>query len=102
MSWKSMDSPTTSEQPTTSATRSSRSSGTSTTATFGSIVVNGWPPVSAPAAVSALNRVDLPALGSPTIPIFIATPRSPQSTRPSGSARPRAMPSRAPPSTSEG
>ena len=70
MSWKSIVSPTTFEEPTISATLSSRSSGTSTTATFGSMVVNGWPPVSAPAAVSALKSVDLPAFGRPTIPIF--------------------------------
>ena len=41
MSWKSIASWTTSEEPSVSATRSRRSSGTGTTATFGSTVVNG-------------------------------------------------------------
>ena len=41
MSWKSIVSWTTSEEPSVSATFSSRSSGTPTTATFGSTVVNG-------------------------------------------------------------
>ena len=41
MSWNSIVSGCTSLAPTVSATRSSRGSGTPTTATFGSIVVNG-------------------------------------------------------------
>jgi hypothetical protein len=41
MSWKAIVSCTTSDDPTTSATRSSRSSGTGTIATLGSTVVNG-------------------------------------------------------------
>ena len=41
MSWNSIVSSTTDDEPTVSATASSRSSGTPTTATFGSIVVNG-------------------------------------------------------------
>ena len=41
MSWKEMVAGTSSELRTVSATRSSRSSGTCATATFGSIVVNG-------------------------------------------------------------
>ena len=43
-------------------------SGTGTTPTFGSIVQKGKFCASIPAAVKALNRVDLPTLGSPTIP----------------------------------
>ena len=41
MSWKSIVSGTMLEAPTVSATASSRGSRTGTTATFGSIVVNG-------------------------------------------------------------
>ena len=41
MSWKAIVSCTTGRAPTVSATRSSRSSGTGTIATFGSTVVNG-------------------------------------------------------------
>ena len=41
MSWNSIVSGTSSELPTVSAIRSSRSSGTAAIATFGSIVVNG-------------------------------------------------------------
>ncbi len=41
MSWKAIVSHTISDAPTTSATRTRRSSCTGTTATFGSIVVNG-------------------------------------------------------------
>ena len=41
MSWNSIVSRTTDEEPSSSAIRSRRSSGTSTTATFGSTVVNG-------------------------------------------------------------
>jgi hypothetical protein len=41
MSWKSIVSCTTLEAPIVSATRSSRSSTTGTTATLGSMVVNG-------------------------------------------------------------
>ena len=70
MSWNSIVSWTTSLDPTVSAIRSSRSSGTPTTATFGSMVVNAYDAVSAPALVRALKRVDLPAFGRPTMPIF--------------------------------
>jgi hypothetical protein len=41
MSWKAIVSFTIGAAPMVSATRSSRSSGTATTATFGSTVVNG-------------------------------------------------------------
>ena len=41
MSWKSIVSGTMFDAPSSAATRSSRSSSTATTATFGSIVVNG-------------------------------------------------------------
>ena len=74
MSSNSIVSGTISEQRMVSAICSSRSSGTWTMATFGSTVVNGYSPVSAPAAVRALNSVDLPALGMPTIPIFTSAP----------------------------
>jgi hypothetical protein len=50
-----------------------RSSGTGTTPTLGSIVQKGKLALSAPAAESALKSVDFPTLGSPTIPILIAT-----------------------------
>ncbi len=46
----------------------SRGSGTGTTPTFGSIVQNGKFAAAIPALVSALNRVDLPTLGRPTMP----------------------------------
>ena len=39
-----------------------------TTPVFGSMVQNGKLAASMPALVSALNRVDLPTLGRPTIP----------------------------------
>ena len=93
MSWNSIVSCTTGEAPTTSATRSRRSSGTGTTATFGSTVVNGYPATSAPALVRALNSVDFPALGSPTMPIFTGRARPPPARAPrrpgcrTGSAR---------------
>ena len=47
---------------------SNLSSFTSTTPTFGSIVANGKFAAKAPAFVIALNNVDFPTLGSPTIP----------------------------------
>jgi energy-coupling factor transporter ATP-binding protein EcfA2 len=51
-----------------SASRCSRASGTATTPTFGSIVQNGKFAASAPAWDTALKSVDLPTLGSPTMP----------------------------------
>src|SRR5439155_6879592 len=50
---------------------SSRLSGTSTMAVFGSTVLKAYEATPAPARVSALNRVVLPTFGRPTIP----TPR---------------------------
>src|SRR5690554_1810768 len=47
---------------------SSRGSGMGTIPLFGSMVQNGKFSALMPALVSALNRVDLPTLGSPTIP----------------------------------
>ncbi|MCY1460393.1 hypothetical protein D9M71_779490 [compost metagenome] len=54
-----------------------RGSGTGTMPTFGSIVQNGKLAAAIPALVSALNRVDLPTLGRPTMPHLIPmlTPR---------------------------
>jgi hypothetical protein len=53
------------------ASLSNRSSGTPTSPTFGSMVQNGkFAACAAAVRVSALNRVDLPTLGSPTIPIL--------------------------------
>ncbi len=49
----------------------SRGSGTGTMPTFGSIVQNGKFAAAMPAFVSALNRVDLPTLGRPTMPHLI-------------------------------
>ena len=51
-----------------SARVSSRTSGTGTTPTFGSIVQKGKFAASAPARESALNSVDFPTLGRPTRP----------------------------------
>src|SRR5688572_8606706 len=45
-----------------------RGSGTGTTPTFGSIVQKGKFAAAMPALVSALNRVDLPTFGRPTMP----------------------------------
>src|SRR6478672_10469486 len=45
-----------------------RGSGTGTTPTFGSIVQKGKLAAAMPALVSALNRVDLPTFGRPTMP----------------------------------
>src|SRR5690606_338018 len=53
---------------TISASALRRSSGTGTTPTLGSIVQNGKLAAAMPALVSALNRVDLPTLGRPTMP----------------------------------
>jgi hypothetical protein len=50
------------------ATSSRRGSGTGTTPVFGSMVQNGKFSASMPARVSALNSVDLPTLGMPTMP----------------------------------
>lgn len=50
------------------ASWSRRGSGMGTTPVFGSMVQNGKLAASMPALVSALNRVDLPTLGRPTIP----------------------------------
>ena len=58
------------------ASRSSRGSGTFTSPTFGSMVQNGkFAACAAAVRVSALNSVDLPTFGSPTIPIFRAIVR---------------------------
>ena len=52
-----------------SASLSTRSSGTGTTPTFGSIVQNGkFSACARPACVMALKMVDFPTFGSPTIP----------------------------------
>src|SRR5690606_33076071 len=56
-------------EPNIPARTSSRGSGMGTTPTLGSIVANGSLAATAPAAVSALNSVDLPTLGRPTIPM---------------------------------
>ncbi len=53
---------------TISAMRSWRGSGTGTMPVFGSMVQNGKFEAAMPARVSALNSVDLPTLGSPTMP----------------------------------
>src|SRR5438445_10412597 len=53
------------------ASTSSRLSGTSTMAVFGSTVLKAYEATPAPARVSALNRVVVPTFGRPTIP----TPR---------------------------
>ena len=53
---------------TISASLSRRKSGTGTTPVFGSIVQKGKFAASIPALVSALNRVDLPTFGRPTMP----------------------------------
>jgi hypothetical protein len=53
---------------TIAASAARRGSGTGTTPTFGSIVQNGKLAAAMPALVSALNRVDLPTLGRPTMP----------------------------------
>ena len=50
------------------ASTSSRLSGTSTMAVFGSTVLKAYEATLAPALVSALNSVVLPTLGKPTIP----------------------------------
>jgi hypothetical protein len=48
----------------------SRSSGTVITPTFGSMVQKGKLAASAFALESALNKVDFPTFGSPTMPHF--------------------------------
>lgn len=53
---------------TISANLSKRGSGMGTTPVFGSIVQNGKLAASIPALVKALNSVDFPTLGRPTIP----------------------------------
>ena len=58
------------------ASLSSRSSGTATTPTFGSIVQNGKFAACAPACVIALKSVDLPTFGNPTTPSFISSTSS--------------------------
>ena len=93
MSTNSICSGTRRSIPSVSASRSRRSSGTGTTATFGSTVVNGYSAASAPPPVSALKSVDLPAFGRPTIPTFIGA---------SPARRPSAVPTTAPASTSDG
>ena len=53
------------------ANRSSLASGTATSPTLGSMVQNGkFAACAAAVRVSALNKVDLPTLGRPTIPIL--------------------------------
>lgn len=56
---------------TISASSFRRGSGTGTTPTLGSIVQNGKLAAAMPALVKALNRVDLPTLGRPTMPHLI-------------------------------
>ncbi len=94
MSWTSRTSWTTGADSSSAASRSRRSSGTAAIATFGSIVVNGYPAASAPAWVRALKRVDLPALGIPTMPTFIAaaSPASASSPASGGSGQRRPIP----------
>ena len=53
---------------TIAAIASKRGSGTGTIPVLGSIVQNGKFSAAIPALVSALNKVDLPTLGRPTIP----------------------------------
>ena len=53
---------------TISASLSSRRSGTGTTPVLGSIVQKGKLAASIPALVNALNNVDLPTFGRPTMP----------------------------------
>src|SRR5690606_14218392 len=53
---------------TMSASAFRRGSGTGTTPTLGSMVQNGKLAAAMPALVSALNRVDLPTFGRPTMP----------------------------------
>jgi hypothetical protein len=57
--------------PAIAASLSSRGSGTATSPTFGSMVQKGkFAACAAAVRVSALNSVDLPTFGSPTIPIL--------------------------------
>ena len=57
--------------PAIAASFSSRSSGTATSPTLGSMVQNGkFAACAAAVRVSALNSVDLPTLGSPTMPVL--------------------------------
>jgi hypothetical protein len=56
---------------------SRRGSGIGTTPVFGSMVQNGKFAASIPALVSALNRVDLPTFGRPTIPHLNPISKSP-------------------------
>ncbi len=53
---------------TISANAFKRASGTGTTPVFGSMVQKGKLAASIPALVSALNNVDLPTFGKPTMP----------------------------------
>ena len=62
---------------TISASWSRRGSGIGTTPVLGSIVQNGKFAASIPALVSALNRVDLPTFGRPTIPHLNPISKSP-------------------------
>src|SRR5690348_1067561 len=57
---------------TMSASCARRGSGTGTTPTFGSIVQNGKFAAAMPALVRALKSVDLPTLGRPTMPHWMA------------------------------
>ena len=57
---------------TISASWAKRKSGTGTTPTLGSMVQNGKLAAAMPALVSALNKVDLPTFGKPTMPHLMA------------------------------
>ena len=66
-----------------SASLSSRGSGTATSPTFGSMVQNGkFAACAAAVRVSALNRVDLPTFGRPTMPILKPMLRLPETAAP--------------------
>src|SRR6185437_916158 len=70
---------------TMSASCCKRGSGTGTTPTFGSMVQNGKFAAAMPALVSALKSVDLPTLGRPTMPHWMAIRETPR--RDSGEGR---------------
>ena len=77
--------------PTSSASRSRRSSAIVAMPTFGLSVWDAYAVISAPAFVSALNSVVLPAFGSPTMPTSSATAakgtRQPRQAQPIAHAR---------------
>ena len=62
-------------EPTTSASRSSRSSAITAMPRFGFCVTSAYAVTSAPACVSALKSVVFPELGRPTMPTLSATLR---------------------------